>query len=139
MRRAMKKIMIFAAFAAALFTVSCNKEARLNDAPEQPALRTVTFNAVSPETKTLFGDKTGNKYPVLWTENDTQVGISLNLANSIKAADITPSADGKSAAFSASFAEAESYTFVMVSPFTAFKSSSVTNHNIGLNLFWHNA
>ena len=126
----MKKIMIFAAFAAALFTVSCNKEARLNDAPEQPALRTVTFNAVSPETKTLFGDKTGNKYPVLWTENDTQVGISLNLANSIKAADITPSADGKSAAFSASFAEAESYTFVMVSPFTAFKSSSVTNHNI---------
>ena len=123
----MKKIMLFAAFAAALTLSSCNKEAKV-EAPA--ALRTVSFSALPTETKTVFGDKTGNKYPVLWTENDTQVGISLNLSNSIKSADVTPSDDGKTAVFSASFDEAESYTFVMVSPYTAFKSASASNRNI---------
>ncbi len=126
----MKKIMIFAAFAAALFTVSCNKEARLNDAPEQPALRTVTFNAVSPETKTLFGDKAGTKYPVLWQEGD-QINYTFNFGDlPTKATVVEPSSDGKTASFSGQFAEASSYHFIFVSPFEAFKSRNKSDGTI---------
>ena len=95
MRSAMKKTLLFAAFAAALiFSVSCNKEAR-NDVPEQPALRTVTFNAISPETKTVFGDKSGTKYPVLWQEGD-KINYSFNFGDiPTTALAVTPSAVNK--------------------------------------------
>ena len=73
----MKKIMLFAAFAAALTLSSCNKEAKV-EAPS--ALRTVSFSALPTETKTLFGDKTGNKYPVLWQAGD-KINYTFNFGD----------------------------------------------------------
>ena len=127
----MKKIMIFAAFAAALaLSASCNKEAR-NDAPEQPALRTVTFNALPTETKTLFGDKSGTKYPVLWQEGD-KICPSFNFAtiSSDNYITVEPSADGTSASFRGDFPDAESYQFIFVSPAAVFKSVNKTNRTV---------
>ena len=61
----MKKIMIFAAFVAALLLSSCN-EVMEKDAPAASTeLITVNFNAAPVQTRTLFGDKNGSKYPVL--------------------------------------------------------------------------
>lgn len=121
----------FAAFAAALaLSASCNKEARY-DAPEQPALRTVTFNALPTDTKTAFGDKSGNKYPVLWQEGD-KVCPSFNFAtvSSGNYITVTPSADGTSASFRGDFPDAESYRFMFVSPAATFKSINKNNGTI---------
>lgn len=123
----MKKIMLFAAFAAALTLSSCNKEAKV-EAPA--ALRTVSFSALPTETKTVFGDKTGNKYPVLWQEGD-KINFTFNfgeLPTTYLA--VTPSADGTSASFSGQFPESESYHFIFVSPADAFKSRNKTNGTI---------
>ena len=123
--------MIFAAFAAALaLSASCNKEARY-DAPEQPALRTVTFNALPTDTKTAFGDKSGNKYPVLWQEGD-KICPSFNFAtiSSDNYIAVEPSADGTSASFKGDFPEAETYQFIFVSPAAVFKSINKTNRTV---------
>ena len=126
----MKKTVFFAAFAAALLlSASCNKEAR-NDAPEQPALRTVTFHAISPETKTVFGDKNGTSYPVLWQEGD-KINYTYNFGDiPTTFTSVTPSADGTSASFSGKFAEASSYQFIFVSPAEAFKSRNKSEGTI---------
>lgn len=127
MRRAMKKIMLFAAFAAALTFSSCNKEAKV-DAPS--ALRTVNFSALPTETKTVFGTKDGNKYPVLWQAGD-KINYTFNFGDiPTTYTEVTPSADGKSASFSGKFAEASSYQFIFVSPADAFKSRNKTNGTI---------
>ena len=123
--------MIFAAFTAALaLSASCNKEARY-DAPEQPALRTVTFNALPTDTKTVFGDKSGNKYPVLWQEGD-KVCPSFNFAavSSDNYITVEPSSDGTSASFRGDFPDAESYQFIFVSPAAVFKSINKTNRTV---------
>ena len=128
MRRAMKKIMLFAAFAAALTFSSCNKEAKI-EAPA--AFRTVNFSALPSETKTLFGTKDGNKYPVLWQAGD-KVCPSFNFAtvSSDNYLTVTPSADGSSATFSGQVPEAESYRFMFVSPAAVFKSINKTNGTV---------
>ena len=116
-----------AAFAAALALVSCNKEVR-NDVPT--AMRTVTFNAVPTETKTVFGEKSGTSYPVLWQAGD-QINYTYNFGEiPTKYLTVTPSSDGKTASFSGKFAEAESYQFIFVSPAEAFKSRNKTNGTI---------
>ena len=122
--------MIFAAFAAALaLSASCNKEVS-NDAPGQTALRTVTFNALPTETKTIFGDKTGSKYPVLWQEGD-KINYTFNFGDiPTTPLAVTPSADGTTASFSGSFEEAESYQFIFVGPAEAFKSRNKSNGTI---------
>ena len=125
----MKKTLLFAAFAAALiFSVSCKKETRY-DVPEA-ALRTVTFNAISPETKTVFGDKSGTKYPVLWQAGD-KINYSFNFGDiPTTALAVTPSADGTTASFSGKFAESSSYQFIFVSPAEAFKSRNKSEGTI---------
>ena len=122
--------MIFAAFAAALaLSASCNKEVS-NDAPGQTALRTVTFNALPTDTKTVFGDKTGSKYPVLWQEGD-KINYTFNFGDiPTTPLAVTPSADGTTASFSGSFEEAESYQFIFVGPAEAFKSRNKSNGTI---------
>ena len=123
----MKKIMLFAAFAAALTLSSCNKEAKV-EAPA--ALRTVNFSALPTETKTVFGTKDDNKYPVLWQAGD-KINYTFNFGDiPTTYTEVTPSADGKSASFSGKFAEASSYQFIFVSPADAFKSRNKTNGTI---------
>ena len=122
----MKKIMIFAAFAAAITLSSCNKVEPRNEAPA--ALRTVNFTALQTDTKTVFGSKNGNKYPVLWQEGD-KIGYTFNFGE-ISSVTVTPSKDGTSASFSKEFTEANSYHFIFASPADAFKSRNKDNGTI---------
>jgi hypothetical protein len=94
--------------------------------------KVVYFQTTEFETKTAFGDKTGDgKYPTLWTENDTEVKVSLNYA-AAKDATVQPSDDFKTASFSANIDDDESgsYTFYALSPasaqYSAYSSGSQT-------------
>lgn len=130
MRRVMKNLMLFAALAAAFAFASCSKEAPANDS-ESVALRTVEFSTLPTQTKTVFGEKSGSKYPVLWQEGD-EICPSFNYASpsSSNYITVTPSADGASASFKGEVAEAESYRFMFVSPSIRFKSINSTNKTV---------
>ncbi len=114
----MKKFFNFLCLAAiaSMTLVACSK----NDAENLPetSVKKVHFSAKStnPSTKTAFGEKTSAGYPTVWTENE-KVSISLNFG-SAKQADVTPSADGKTASFTATIDDDQSgeYTFYAVSP-----------------------
>lgn len=125
MRRTMKKSMIFAAFAAALTLSSCIKEVK-DEAPV--ALRTVQFNALPSDTKTVFGEKSEGKYPVLWQEGD-KIACIYNFGDMVPV-DITPSIDGTSASFSGSFADAASYQFLFISPSNVYKSAKEADNTV---------
>lgn len=78
----MKKIMFFAAFAAALILSSCNKEIQ-NDTPGASSdLITINFSATPVQTKTLFGtkDESNSHYPVLWQAGD-KINYTLNFGD----------------------------------------------------------
>ena len=102
----MKKMMLFAALAAAITLTSCAKETQVDNS-QSVALRTVHFSTVPTETKTLFGGKSGTRYPVLWQEGD-QICPSFNYAgpSSTNYITVTPSADGTTASFGGMFADA---------------------------------
>lgn len=114
---------------AALSFAGCQKEEIKNPADNN---KTVSFFARSIETKTAFGEPDGTSYPTLWTENDSEVSISVNRA-SAKKADVTPSDDFKTASFDVELTDDESgsYTFEAVSPASALLGVSATN---GLNI-----
>ncbi len=115
----MKKIFNFLCLAAiaSMTLVACSK----NDAENLPetSVKKVHFSAKSanPSTKTAFGDKTDAGYPTVWTANE-KVKISLNFKKSMDAK-VTPSSDGKTATFTATFADTMAtspYVFYSVSP-----------------------
>lgn len=118
--QAMKKYfaLFIASATAVLATVSCQKE---SVAPESSE-KTVHFVANAVDTKTAFGTPSGTTYPTLWTSRDSKVKILLNTGGNPKEANVTPSADFKSAAFDASVTDDGSgdYTFFAVSPASAF-------------------
>ena len=127
----MKKIMIFAAIAAALTLSSCTKEEAKNDVTGE--LRTVNFTTVTSKTKTIFGDKVSNNYPILWQAGD-KVRPSLNFSSPADATDltITPVGGGTGASFSGEFSDAATYQFMFVSPAAAFKTISKANNTVGV-------
>lgn len=127
----MKKHIYLAAFAAALALSSCDKEAPVVTITPSDGLRTVNFCAQPIATKTVFGEKSGSTYPVLWQEGD-KICPSFNFAspNSSNYITVTPSADGTSASFQGQFSDAESYQFILVSPAATFKSCNSTNNTI---------
>ncbi len=113
-----KAIKSFAALACiALASFSCQK---IEESNEIQTSNVVNFTASALETRTVFGTPEGTKYPTLWTANDTKVKVSLNYA-SPKDAELTPSADGKTASFSVEIKDDEtgSYTFYSLSPSSA--------------------
>lgn len=120
----MKKLVLLAAFAA--LVLSCTKKAEIDNMSN---VRTVHFTASSVETKTVFGTPDGSTYPVLWSENDKQVGVSLNFGE-VKEANVSVSADRKTATFSQDVAETGYYQFVVVNPLVAFKSVNSTENRI---------
>ena len=125
-----KSILFFAAFAALLFSACQKKE---NIAPEGKQV-SVNFVANEIGTKTAFGDPEGNKYPVLWTSGD-KVSLYLNLDyNNGKVAEVTPSADGKSATFSAVFTPATTNVIVAVYPSNCVKSANATKQTINVEI-----
>lgn len=128
----MKKISKALLFIAvpAVAAVSCAKE---NIQPTQSGeTLMLTFNATAVETKTVFGEKSGNSYPTLWTTNE-QVAVSYN-GGELMTTDITPSSDDKSASFTLGIekeAGAQIHKFVAVSP-----AASVTDVDKQDNSFY---
>ena len=96
------------------------------EVPETGSLRTVLFHAGTVDTRTAFTEAVDGVYRTLWTENDTDVLLSLNYGKA-EASAVTRSADGSTASFEASFdasAATSPYTFYAVSPASAARAIS---------------
>lgn len=96
---------------AAMCLFSCNKE---NVTPSE-STQTITFTALTPDTKTHFGEKTSTAYPTLWTGNE-QVAVSYNGSAKTTA---NVSGSGKSASISAETVvdrNAAEHKFMLASP-----------------------
>lgn len=96
---------------AAMCLFSCNKE---NVTPSE-STQTITFTALTPDTKTYFGEKAGTAYPTLWTGNE-QVAVSYNGGAKTTA---NVSGSGKSASISAETVvdrNAAEHKFMLASP-----------------------
>ena len=121
----MKKMyrILFAVAVAATAFVGCIREPEMLPLVEEHPIH---FVAESIETRTAFSEPTGTTYPTLWTENDTKVKVALNMkASLVKDAVVTPSADFKTATFSANFsADTTSWTFYAMSPASAFLNAT---------------
>lgn len=102
---------------AAMCLFSCNKE---NVRPSE-STQTITFTALTPDTKTHFGEKAGNAYPTLWTGNE-QVAVSYNGGAKTTA---RVSGSGKSASISTETVVDETaaeHKFMLASPAAAITS-----------------
>ena len=102
---------------AAMCLFSCNKE---NVRPSE-STQTITFTALTPDTKTHFGEKTSTAYPTLWTGNE-QVAVSYNGSAKTTA---SVSGSGKSASISAETVvdrNAAEHKFMLASPAAAITS-----------------
>lgn len=102
---------------AAMCLFSCNKE---NVTPSE-STQTITFTALTPDTKTHFEEKTGTAYPTLWTGNE-QVAVSYNGGAKTTA---SVSGSGKSASISAETVvdrNATEHKFMLASPADAITS-----------------
>lgn len=100
--------------------------------PVKSIRATVHFSAAPLETRTVFGEPSSEDgmlyYPTLWTENDTEVGISLNYAAPVPAA-VRPSENYVRAEFDADFDGVEAdapYTFYVMSPASALTGVSAS-------------
>ena len=96
---------------------SCTKE---NVRPSE-STQTITFTALTPDTKTHFGEKTGIAYPTLWTGNE-QVAVSYNGGAKTSA---SVSGSGKSASINAEITVNEAaaeHKFTLASPAAAITS-----------------
>lgn len=99
---------------AAMCLFSCTKE---NVRPSE-STQTITFTALTPDTKTHFGEKTGTAYPTLWAGNE-QVAVSYNGGAKTSA---SVSGSGKSASINAEIAVGEAaaeHNFTLASPAAA--------------------
>ena len=99
---------------AAMCLFSCNKE---NVRPSE-STQTINFTALTPDTKTYFGEKAGTAYPTLWTGNE-QVAVSYNGSAKTTA---NVSGTGKSASISAETVvdgNAAEHKFMLASPAAA--------------------
>ena len=102
---------------AAMCLFSCNKE---NVRPSE-STQTITFTALTPDTKTHFGEKADTAYPTLWTGNE-QVAVSYNGGAKTTA---NVSGSGKSASISAEITVDEAaaeHKFTLASPAAAITS-----------------
>lgn len=102
---------------AAMCLFSCNKE---NVRPSERT-QTITFTALTPDTKTYFGEKADTAYPTLWTGNE-QVAVSYNGGAKTTA---SVSGSGKSASISAETVvdgNAAEHKFMLASPAAAITS-----------------
>ena len=96
------------------------------EVPEASSVKTVRFHAGAAPTRTAFAEAVDGVYQTLWTENDSDILLSLNYGKA-EASAVTPSADGTSASFEASFdasATSAPYTFYAVSPASAARAIS---------------
>ena len=83
--------------------------------------RTVVFHAGTPGTRSVFDSPEDGIYPTLWTGNESEILVSLNGGEAV-AAEVTPSEDGKTATFAATFDLSEGtapFVFRALSPASA--------------------
>lgn len=122
----MKKIFQIAVTALmALAALSGCRDAE-QEVPEASSVKTVRFHAGAAPTRTAFAEAVDGVYQTLWTENDSDILLSLNYGKA-EASAVTPSADGTTASFEASFdasATSAPYTFYAVSPASAARAIS---------------
>ena len=87
------------------------------EVPEASSVKTVRFHAGAAPTRTAFAEAVDGVYQTLWTENDSDILLSLNYGKA-EASAVTPSADGTTASFEASFdASATSAPYTCTWPF----------------------
>jgi hypothetical protein len=122
----MKKIFQIAVTALmALAALSGCRNAE-QEVPEASSVKTVRFHAGAAPARTAFAEAVDGVYQTLWTENDSDILLSLNYGKAETSA-VTPSADGTTASFEASFdasATSAPYTFYAVSPASAARAIS---------------
>ena len=122
----MKKIFQIAVTALmALAALSGCRDAE-QEVPEASSVKTVRFHAGAAPSRTAFAEAVDGVYQTLWTENDSDILLSLNYGKAETSA-VTPSADGTTASFEASFdasATSAPYTFYAVSPASAARAIS---------------
>ena len=117
------QIAVTALMALAALTGCRNAE---QEVPEASSVKTVRFHAGAAPTRTAFAEAVDGVYQTLWTENDSDILLSLNYGKA-EASAVTPSADGTTASFEASFdasATSAPYTFYAVSPASAARAIS---------------
>ena len=130
----MKRVLTFLPGVIALLgVVSACKMTEQEQEPGKAAaekMYPVHFVADEIETRTMFGEAVTSggqtSFPTLWTDNDSQIAVSLNL-NPAKGATVIPAADYKSATFDADFSQSEvsaPYTFYALSPYSAYVGAS---------------
>ena len=94
--------------------------------PEPGSLKTVRFQAGAADTRTAFAVPENGVYRTLWTENDSDILLSMNYGKAVNSA-VTPAEDGETAWFEASFDASDAtspYTFYAVSPASAARAIS---------------
>jgi len=114
----------FAALAALALLTGCRNVEQ--EFPEASSVKSVRFRAGTAETRTAFAEAVNGVYQTLWTDNDSEVLLSLNYA-AAEPSRVSASADGKTATFEASFdaaSEKAPYTFYAVSPASAARAIS---------------
>lgn len=117
MKKLLSAFLIVAAFATAF---SCSKIEEVK--PVAGEVHTVSFNAISPATRTTFGTLSAGKFPTYWTANDSEIKVAQNISTGV-AASVTKNSD-TNASFTADFTDdgSGSYTFYAVSPASAVVS-----------------
>ena len=129
----MKKTLILSAFLAAFAFAGCNKAEKV--APAAAETRTVSFQAVSQDTKAAFTSPEGNQYPVLWTKNDTQVAVVQNYDDATNVDVTAVSEDKKTASFEAELKTgAEENELIAVIPASSVKSVNSTNKTLNIEI-----
>lgn len=128
----MKKTLILSAFLAAFAFAGCNKAEKV--APAAAETRTVSFQAVSQDTKAAFTSPNGNEYPVLWTEN-TQVAVVQNYDDATNVDVTAISGDKKTASFEAELKTgAEENELIAVIPASSVRSVNSTNKTLNIEI-----
>lgn len=126
MKKLFRTVLAVAVAAAAM--TSCAKE--LSEKFESGVK--VDMVGSMPETKTAFADPSGSQYPVIWKEGDN-VAVIVNFGTGTPTAlPVTPSADGKTAKFSAELPASidPPYTFMVISPRNAWVSVNSTDKRL---------
>ena len=140
----MKRVLTFLPGVIALLgIVSACKMTEQEQEPGKAAAEKVYpvhFVADEIETRTVFGEAVTSggqtSFPTLWTDNDSQIAVSLNL-NPAKGATVTPAADYKSATFDADFSQSEvsaPFTFYALSPYSAYVGASSSHRGYHFNI-----
>ena len=122
----MKKILKTSLWALTALAAFAGCRQAEQEFPEPGSLKTVRFQAGAADTRTAFAAPENGVYRTLWTENDSDILLSMNYGKAVNSA-VTPAEDGETAWFEASFeasAATSPYTFYAVSPASAARAIS---------------